>query len=67
VLLLFHNPVYRPGLYGCAAILVGGIAYFALRRRYRLIASPEEIFALELDRKRARGADPAGAISRAGG
>lgn len=52
VLLLFHNPVYRPGLYGCAVILVGGIIYFAAFRRERLIASPEEVFALELERKR---------------
>jgi ethanolamine permease len=52
VLLLFHNPAYRPGLYGAAAILAGGIVYFAAFRRHRLIASPEEVFALNLPRQR---------------
>lgn len=50
VLLLFHNPAYRPGLYGASAILIGGIVYFIAFRRHRLIASPEEMFALELER-----------------
>lgn len=53
ILLLFANPVYRSGLYGCAAILLGGVVYFTLRRRYRLIRSPEEAFALELEQARA--------------
>lgn len=48
VLLLFANPAYRAGLYGCGVLLLGGIAYFTLRRRYRLIRAPEEVFALEL-------------------
>jgi ethanolamine permease len=51
IVLLFHNPDYRPGLYGAAAILIGGIVYFMLRRRHRLVASPEETFALELERR----------------
>ncbi len=67
VVLLFHNPAYRPGLYGAAAILVGGIVYFTLRRRHRLVAAPEEVFALELARSRTRAASPDGAVSRAGG
>lgn len=50
VLLLFANPAYRAGLYGCAVLLLGGIVYFTLRRRYRLIRAPEEVFALELAR-----------------
>lgn len=66
VVLLFHNPMYRPGLYGAAVLLLGGIAYFTLRRRHRLIAAPEELFALELERNRSRAASPGGSISRAG-
>ena len=54
VLLLFHNPDYRPGLYGAAGILVGGVIYFLLRRRHRLIAAPEEEFAIALERSRVK-------------
>ena len=67
VVLLFHNPAYRPGLYGAAAILAGGIVYFVAFRRHRLIATPEEVFALQLARgPRRRTGDESTASSGAG-
>jgi ethanolamine permease len=62
VLLLFANPEFRPGLLGCAAILAGGILYFMLRRRHRLVAAPEEVFAMEMERARPRPV-PAAAVA----
>ena len=54
VLLLFANPEFRSGLYATAVLLVAGIVYFVARRRHRLIAAPEETFALALkDREKA--------------
>jgi ethanolamine permease len=43
---LFLNPDYRPGVWGAAAWFAGGVAWFALYARKRLILSPEEEFAL---------------------
>jgi ethanolamine permease len=48
--LLFFNPIYRPGLAGCAVLFAIGVAYFALRRRRMLVEAPEEAFAETLRR-----------------
>lgn len=65
-ILLFHNPAYRPSLYGCGAILAGGIVYFAVWRRHRLVAAPEEVFALQLERARAEAGAAAAAAPAQG-
>ena len=44
---LFVNPDYRPGVYGTAAWFAGGILYYSLYARHRLILSPEEEFAMQ--------------------
>jgi ethanolamine permease len=62
VLLLFANPEFRSGLYATAVLLVAGIVYFVARRRHRLIAAPEETFALAL-KDREKAAPPAAAAS----
>ena len=46
--LLFLNPDFRLGLYGCVACIVIGAVYFAFRSRNGLVRSPEEAFALNL-------------------
>lgn len=55
-ILMFFNPGFRPGLYGVAAVLMLGMAYFFLRARNHLIGSPEEAYAVRsvasLDRER---------------
>ena len=43
---LFLNPEYRWGIYGCAAWFVAGLLYFAVIGRKRLVYSPEEEFAV---------------------
>lgn len=45
------NPDYRLGLYGCAAWIIIGIVYFAVRSRKQLVRSPEEEFALKLSER----------------
>lgn len=44
---LFLNPEYRPGVYGCAVWFAGGLIYFALIGRKKLVYSPEEEFAVK--------------------
>jgi len=44
---LFINPEYRPGVYGTAIWFAGGILYFGLYARHRMILSPEEEFAMQ--------------------
>ncbi len=44
---LFINPDYRPGVYGTAVWFAGGLLYFGLYARHRMILSPEEEFAIE--------------------
>jgi ethanolamine permease len=61
VLLLFANPEFQSGLIGCAALLAVGVLYFMLRRRHRLVAAPEEVFAIEMERTRPRPAPVAAA------
>lgn len=46
LLFMFLDPTLRAGMFGCAAILAAGLAYFLLFARHRLIRSPEETFAL---------------------
>ena len=48
---MFLNPDYRLGLYGCAAWIIIGIVYFAVRSRKQLVRSPEEEFALKLSER----------------
>lgn len=48
LVLLFLNPDFRLGLFGCLACIVIGTLYFALRTRSRLVRSPEEEFAIDL-------------------
>ncbi|MCO8243448.1 MULTISPECIES: ethanolamine permease [unclassified Haladaptatus] len=43
---LFLNPSYRFGVIGAALWYAGGIIYFAVRGRHRLVRAPEEDFAL---------------------
>lgn len=63
MILMFFNPSFRPGLYGVAAVLMLGMAYFFLRARNHLIGSPEEAFAvravagLERERRAAEALD----------
>ncbi len=45
LVVLFLNPAYRLGVWGCAAWYVLGLGYFALHARHQLILSPEEDFA----------------------
>ena len=44
---LFLNPDYRPGLFGCALWYAAGLLYFGLIGRNRLVLSPEEEFAVK--------------------
>jgi ethanolamine permease len=44
---LFINADYRPGVYGAAVWFAGGIVYFQVYARHRIILSPEEEFASE--------------------
>jgi ethanolamine permease len=44
---LFLNEEYRLGVYGCAVWFLGGLIYFAVYARHRMVLSPEEEFALE--------------------
>jgi len=53
---LFLNPDYNRGVIGAAIWFVGGIAYFALYARKRLILSPEEEFALAHRQRQKQGA-----------
>lgn len=46
---LFFNSDYRLGIFGCAIFFAGGLLYFALFSRRRLVHSPEESFALRLE------------------
>lgn len=46
---LFINVDYRMGLYGCGVFFALGLLYFALVGRNRLVISPEESFALQLE------------------
>ena len=48
---MFLNADYRLGLFGCAAWLIIGIVYFAVRSRRQLVRSPEEEFALKLSER----------------
>jgi ethanolamine permease len=41
-----QDPVYRNGVYATVAWYVGGVLYFALIGRHRLVLSPEEEFAV---------------------
>ena len=50
LVLLFLNPDFRLGLYGCLACLLVGVAYFAAISRKHLVRSPEEEFAIDLAR-----------------
>jgi ethanolamine permease len=43
---LFFNADYAPGVYGTLIYFVIGIIYFAVRRRHKLVLSPEEEFAM---------------------
>lgn len=43
---LFVNPDYRPGVYGATVWFAGGLLYFGLYGRHRMILSPEEEFAM---------------------
>ncbi|MFH5802003.1 amino acid permease [Haladaptatus sp. CMAA 1911] len=43
---LFLNPDYRLGVYGAALWFVGGIIYFIVIGRHRMVRSPEEDIAL---------------------
>ena len=43
---LFLNPDYRLGVYGCAVWYAAGLLYFGLIGRKRLVYSPEEEFAV---------------------
>jgi ethanolamine permease len=43
---LFLNPDYRIGVYGCAIWFAGGLVYFAVLGRHKLVYSPEEDFAV---------------------
>jgi ethanolamine permease len=51
---LFLNPDYRAGVIGAAVWFVLGVIYFAGYARHRLILSPEEEFAVNLNREAAR-------------
>jgi ethanolamine permease len=51
---LFLNPDYRTGVIGAAIWFVLGVIYFAVYARHRLILSPEEEFALNLERGSAK-------------
>ncbi|MEM1155591.1 MAG: amino acid permease [Pseudomonadota bacterium] len=51
LVLLFNNPVFRPGVTGVAVWFVAGLVYFALIGRNLLVRSPEEDFALDAFRK----------------
>lgn len=44
---LFLNSGYQVGVYGCAVWFAGGLLYFALIGRKRLVYSPEEDFAMK--------------------
>ena len=44
---LFLNPDYRLGVYGCAVWYGAGLLYFWLIGRKKLVYSPEEEFALK--------------------
>lgn len=44
---LFLSPDYRPGVVGAALWFLGGLVYFALHARHRLVLAPEEQFAEE--------------------
>jgi ethanolamine permease len=50
LLALFLNPDYRIGVIGAAVWFLAGVLYFAAYARHRLILSPEEEFALKLER-----------------
>lgn len=50
LVMLFLNPDYAVGIYGCAAWFAAGLLYFALTGRKRLVYSPEEAFAIEQSR-----------------
>ncbi|MCZ6657915.1 MAG: amino acid permease [Gammaproteobacteria bacterium] len=49
---LFLNADFRQGVIGVALWFVAGLAYFGFYARHRMIRSPEEVFALELDETR---------------
>ena len=44
---LFLNPDYRLGVYGCAVWYAPGLLYFGLIGRKKLVYSPEEEFAVK--------------------
>jgi ethanolamine permease len=44
---LFLNEEYRVGVYGCALWFAGGLIYFAVIGRKKLVYSPEEDFAVK--------------------
>ena len=50
LVLLFFNPEFRPGVLGVAVWFVAGLGYFTFHTRHRLVASPEEAFAVESNR-----------------
>ena len=47
LIMLFLNPDYVLGVYGCAIWFGAGLLYFALHGRKHLVYSPEEAFAAE--------------------
>jgi ethanolamine permease len=59
---LFLNPDYRIGVWGAAVWFTLGVAYFALSARHRLILSPEEKFAVELEQPPIAEFDPRDAV-----
>lgn len=46
--MMFHNPSYRPGLYGCVVVYVLGVAYYAFYGRHKIVMAPEEEFAMRV-------------------
>lgn len=48
---LFLNPAYRLGVFGAALWFIGGIIYFAVIGRHRMVRSPEEDVALTQRKK----------------
>ena len=47
---LFVNPDYRPGVYGVALWIALSLAYFGFYARHQIILSPEEEFAMRVQR-----------------
>ena len=54
LVLLFLNPDYSVGVYGCALWFLAGIGYFAFRGRKNLVLAPEEEFAVRRERGKAQ-------------